>query len=143
MRNKNEYHRPLMSVERFTPNEFINACWYVEKGNCYVNLVQDVHGVWGIGGPNGGWNPDGGDLTLARDHDNTHRIPGENATPKYFREDEVTIPTNMNDGKNFYDRPVWWGVASSFDNKITTPIYKVTYNSQDHYVKKISSNGHS
>lgn len=135
-----EYQKPMMKVETFTSNEFISACWYVESGNCYDNLCQDLHGTWGIGGPHGRWNPQGGDLELARNHGTNHRLPeSEN---NYFKVDEVPEPQNINND-HFYDYPNLWSIQSNFHAKITTPIYSYTSGGTTHYFKAYKTNGHS
>lgn len=138
---KKLYAKPFMGVEKFVPNEFVTACWFVLSGNCYDNLVHDIYNFWGEKKPNGNWNPGAGDEALARGHGTNHRIPSEQE--RSFKEEEVPIPIDINDYQNYWDGPNTWTMNADLQNKITTPIYHIKYDGVDHYFKHYETSNHS
>ncbi len=38
---KRLYAKPLMSVEQFTPGEYVAACWAIKEGACFSTLYHD------------------------------------------------------------------------------------------------------
>ena len=136
---KRLYGKPLMSVEQFTPSEYVAECWYVESGNCYSYLIEDKAGIWGLGSPDNWFNPQGSDVVLARNHGTNHALPDPDDNPPYFR---GIKPENINNG-HFYDYPNGYNydTRTKYHENIKTDIYKVTYNGTDHYVKKVNDAG--
>lgn len=134
---KRLYGKPLMSMEQFTPSEYVTGCWYVESGMCYDYLIHDRGGRYGQGDPDNYYNPQGNDVVLAQGHGTKHPLPNNNT---YFKDEEK--PDNINNG-NYYDYPNGYNyiIRTRYHAQVTSDIFKVTYDGKDHYVKKITDAG--
>ena len=94
MKGIRSYEKPLMVVEKFTPNEFVAGCWFVES--CYNNLYYDFSNP--ITGIQNTHNSD--DETVVENH-GSHRLPAERGT--YFNDNDYPYPTEtLPNDHNYY-----------------------------------------
>ena len=43
---KKLYSKPFMSVEQFTPSEYVATCWCIPEGACFTSLYHDEGRGW-------------------------------------------------------------------------------------------------
>ena len=140
---KKLYAKPLMSVEQFTPSEYVATCWYVKSGSCYNALYHDIKIVFGGNGHDGIYNSitsaDDENMYYGISHSNTsHRIPTGNN--EYFNtKNGEAIPQNIRTDNYYYTGYNW---RLEFTGNVTGEIFKVTDKSGGiHYVKEIQTAG--
>ena len=86
---KRLYGKPLMSVERFTPSEYVSLCWYIANGDCYGTLYCDtkrtdilIDYIFGI--------YDNGEQVSDPSH-GSHRVPAETAHVRYIKANNLPV----------------------------------------------------
>ena len=140
---KRLYGKPLMSMEQFTPSEYVSLCWYIKEGDCYGNLYLDskqtpikVLGVtidswWGY--------YDSGEQVSNSNH-GSHRVPAESAQVKYFK-GNLPQPESGNYYTSYGDQwiDISTGTIHPYDGKVT--VYKYTHGGTTHYFKEPTSAG--
>ena len=99
---KRLYGKPLMSMEQFTPSEYVSVCWYIKEGDCFDNLYHDtkttrINYVFWESNVYGYYN-DG--EAMCTNH-GSHRVPAETATPKWFKADALPQSNITNDDKYY------------------------------------------
>lgn len=147
---KRLYGKPLMSVENFTPSEYVSLCWYIKEGDCYRNLYHDtqttevwdwllfvpyqhsVSGYYDIG------------EALCENH-GSHRVPAETTTPKWFKANVLPQPIS-NDNK-YYTRHTTerynaiTGNVEKYSDAVTGNIYTYSDGTTTHYFKEPTEAG--
>ncbi len=134
---KRLYGKPLMSVEQFTPSEYVSVCWYVESGNCYNSIYHDND----HDGRYNAFTDPSENLYYDNAHSSSaHRIPesgffntrsGHNNTKDYT--------TLTNDGYYYTDHKslINWDPLG-YIGSITSPILSVEINNKTHYFRNIT-----
>ncbi len=130
---KNTYARPLMLMERFTPNEYVATCWYVSYGDCYTELYHDANG-------NGIYKNKESAEHIVTNH-GSHRLP--DSDDDYFKTtgaDAVALPSQIESEYYSYSGTGTVGNNTSYSSNGFTRVnpYYFVYNGTTHYVKKIS-----
>ena len=145
---KRLYGKPLMSMEQFTPSEYVALCWYIKSGDCYENLYHDTEEttIFQIG-----WPPidliygyyDSGEA-LCTNH-GSHRVPAETSTPKWFKANVLPQPIT-NDNKYYtghrtvrYNRLT--GNLEQYTGAVTGNIYTYYDGTTTHYFKEPTEAG--
>ena len=131
---KRLYGKPLMSLEQFTPSEYVATCWCIPEGACFTSLYYDKAGWFGIRNEN---------------HDNGEQNLGHATHGKIvFNTDVEAKPTsndNINDG-NYWDyySTYYFGPipVSPYHEKISGNIFNVTdKNGVTHYFNQVEDAG--
>lgn len=146
---KRLYNKPLMSMEQFTPSEYVSLCWYVKSGDCYQNLYHDTQTttIWAPTWTNPiatkdiyGFYNNG--EALQTNH-GSHRVPAE--TSNWFKADALPQPIT-NDGKyytgysnTFYNVANGW--LDQYTGNVTGKIYLIEHNGTKHYYKEPTKDG--
>ena len=129
-----------MVVERFVPQEYITACWYVKQSDMFTTLyhdrltttITDYFLFIPIGThPEYGWYDTGEDVSLPTQA----RIPGEGNNFK------VSVPTPINttgDGNKYYTEKTHDSVENRdkyvLSSNVST-LYSYEYNGIKYYFK--------
>ena len=151
---KRLYSKPFMSVEQFTPSEYVALCWYIAEGDCYTTLYHDTqtttvwdaqfgippvysHGVYG-------YFDSGEDVYNGSSH-GSHRVPAENAQVKYFKAEALPSPIT-NDGKYYtgYENVrynILTGNVNQYTGNVSDNIYMYNAGSTTHYFKNPTQAG--
>ena len=45
MKGTKKYEKPLLIVEKFTPNEYVAACWYVNADDVFTVSIRRSTGI--------------------------------------------------------------------------------------------------
>lgn len=132
---KRLYGKPLMSVEQFTPSEFVSVCWYVASGDCFDELFHD--------------DDKNGKITLGSlDEEKTsnhpsynHRMPSSgyyNTRPNH--NNTLQYNTIESDGYYYTDHNSILNIFSSgtYKSPVSGTFYSVTIDNITHYFRNVS-----
>ena len=134
---KRLYGKPLMSVEQFTPNEYVADCFYIKGSQIFSELYHDLYknGLNRYGTYN--W------LNHAGEEDVTtptaDRIPAETGT--YINGTPPTEVTGINtDGNKYYEHRESSGFNPDYYDQVTK-LYTYVYDGKTYYLRDYVDKG--
>lgn len=121
MKGIKSYQKPLMVVEKFTPNEFVAGCWYVKADDIFTELYYDNKFPYEI-------YDDGEQLNTP----NNGRIPSSGNI-------HAANPTNLAQGNSYSyysSKEYRWLIVGFYRyNYEQTEVYSYTENGITYYFK--------
>lgn len=133
---KRLYAKPFMSVEQFTPNEYVSLCWWLD-GDCFTELYHDDN-------KDGDYNY----LTnakeyLASNHNNYHsKIPTNKPYFNTKKGDPSPTPVT-NDNFYYTSWSTYWTFFRAYDtdSRVTGEFYSYNDGSTTHYFQDYHTDG--
>lgn len=126
---KRLYGKPLMSVENFTPSEYVATCWCIPEGACFTSLYHDGDG-------NG----------RANESERNNNLGHSNHSKIVINTKTAAMPTQSINDQRYYSRYetnwffVTWYTFEGGD-RITGNIYSVTKGGATHYFNRVEEAG--
>ena len=127
MKGSKKYEKPLLVVEKFTPNEYVAACWYVNADDIFTELYYDNKFPYNI-------YDDGEQLSTP----NNGRIPS-------FGNLHVANPTNLAENNRysyFTTKTYRWFITGFYQySNEQDKVYSYTENGVTYYFKDFKDLG--
>lgn len=144
MKGIKNYKKPIMVVEKFTPNEFVAVCWYIDEGDCYTNLYHDTQQTLIISvfhGQGYYWGYLDDNETLCENHP-SHRVPSSTASFPYIKSEKT--PSSIDDDKYYTAYEAEYSLVTGWSDKYTvkaSDVYLYNDGTTIHYFKKPTEAG--
>ena len=139
---KRLYNKPLMSVEQFTPNEYVADCFYIKGEQIFSELYHDLYknGLGNYGTYNWSNLNHGGEEDVTTP--TADRIPANTGT--YINGAPPTEVTGINtNGNKYYEHheaPGLFNPNPDYYDQVTT-LYTYVYNGNTYYLSDYVDKG--